>query len=91
MSYIKVHRYRSDNLLISLPLHKNNRAKVPHYNSISDPRYMKCLFTNIQKQQNMKGAYFLRKSQTSRVNNSRILRIKNARFSEYYFYLNPNI
>ena len=29
--------------------------------------------------------------QTSRVNNSRILRIKNAKFSEYCFYMNTNI
>ena len=36
-------------------------------------------------------AYFLRKMQTSRVNNSSILRIKNAKFSGYYFYIHPNI
>ena len=30
-------------------------------------------------------AYFLRNLQTSRVNNSRILRIKNAKFSGYCF------
>ena len=29
--------------------------------------------------------------QTLRVNNSRIPRIKNAKFSEYYFYMNWNI
>ena len=28
---------------------------------------------------------------TSRANNSRILRIKNANFSEFYFYMNTNI
>ena len=39
----------------------------------------------------LKVAYFLRKIQTLRVNNSRIPRIKNAKFSEYYFYLNTNI
>ena len=32
-------------------------------------------------------AYFLRK----RVNNSRILTVKNAKFSGYYFYINSNI
>ena len=30
-------------------------------------------------------------SQTSRVNNSRILRIKNAKFCGYCFYMNRNI
>ena len=35
--------------------------------------------------------YFLRKIQILRVNNSRILTIKNAKFSEYYFYMNLNI
>ena len=39
----------------------------------------------------LKVAYFLRKIQTLRVDNSRILRSKNAKFSGYYFYLNPNI
>ena len=33
-------------------------------------------------------AYFLRKMQTLRVNNLRILRIKNAKFLGYYFYMN---
>ena len=36
-------------------------------------------------------AYVLRKIQTLRVNNSKILTIKNAKFSGYYFYLNSNI
>ena len=35
-------------------------------------------------------AYFLRKIQTSRVNNSRVLTIKNAKLSEYWFYMNLN-
>ena len=35
--------------------------------------------------------YFLRKIQILWVNNSRILMIKNAKFSEYYFYMNLNI
>ena len=39
----------------------------------------------------LKLAYFLRHSQTSRANNLRILRIKNAKFSVYYFYKNANI
>ena len=36
-------------------------------------------------------AYFLRNFQTSPANNSRILRIKIAKFSEYCFYTNTNI
>ena len=35
--------------------------------------------------------YFLRNLKTSRVNNSRVLRIKNAKFSGYCFYMNTNI
>ena len=70
--------------------------KVLHYNifyflNSVHPRYMKCLFTNIHKQQNKLKSYFLRKIQTSQVNNSRIRRIKNAKFSRYHFYINPNI
>ena len=38
-----------------------------------------------------KVAYFLRKIQTLRVNNSRILTIKNAKFSGHYFCMNLNI
>ena len=53
------------------------------------PRYMKCLFTNIQEQQNMfKSCTLLRKIQISRVNNSRILRIEEAKFPGYGFYMN---
>ena len=39
----------------------------------------------------LKLAYFLRNLQTSRANNSRILRTKNAKFSRHYFYMNTNI
>ena len=35
--------------------------------------------------------YFLRNLQNSRVNNSRILRIKNAKFSGKYYYMNTKI
>ena len=65
--------------------------KILHYNTVyflryTQPRYMKCLFTNIQKQKNMlKVAYFLRKIQDSRVNNSRIRRVKNAKLSGHCF------
>ena len=43
------------------------------------------------KQNMLKKAYFLRNLQTSRSNKPRILRIKNAKFSGYCFYLNTNI
>ena len=36
-------------------------------------------------------AYFLRNLQTLRVNNSRILRFKNVKFSGYSFYMRTNI
>ena len=36
-------------------------------------------------------AYFLRKLQVSRANDSRILRIKNAKFSGYCLYMDTNI
>ena len=39
----------------------------------------------------LKLAYFLRKVQTLRMNNSRILTIKNAKFLGYYFHMNLNI
>ena len=55
-------------------------------------RYVKNLFTNIQKQQNIsKLAYFLENLQTSRANNSRILRVKDAKFFGQCFYLNISI
>ena len=48
-------RMTEANLQISLSLHKNNVPKVLHRNSIyflryTHPRYMKYMFTNIQKQ-----------------------------------------
>ena len=53
---------------------------------------MTCLFTNIQKQQNiLKSSQLFINIQTLRVNNSRILRIKNAKVSEYRFDMNPTI
>ena len=71
--------------------------KVSHYDNIyfltyPHPRYMKCLITNIQKQQSMlKVAYFSSKIQTWRENDSRILRIENAKSSGYSSYVNTNI
>ena len=39
----------------------------------------------------LKVGCFLRKPQISQVNNSRILRIKNAKLIGYCFYMNPNM
>ena len=53
---------------------------------------MKCLFTNIQKQQNMlKISLLFKKNINFLVNNLRILRIQNVKFSQYCFYMNLNI
>ena len=52
---LKVHQCRSENLHISLSSHENNMPKVSNYKSIfflsySHSKFLKCLFTNIQKQ-----------------------------------------
>ena len=55
---LKVQYSRSENLLTRSSLHKNNVPKVSLYNTFdflryARPRYVKCLFTNIPKQQSM--------------------------------------
>ena len=50
-----------------------------------------CLQTFRSNRTCYKLAYFLRNLQTSRANNSRILTIKNAKFSGYCFYINTNL
>ena len=50
-----------------------------------------CLQTYRSNRISYKLSYFLRKIQTLRVNKSRILTIKNAKFSGYYFYMNFTI
>ena len=46
----------------------------------------KFVYKHLEKIEYVKNlAYFLRNLQTSRANNSRILSIKNAEFSEYFF------
>ena len=55
-------------------------------------RNVKSLFTNIPKQHNMLKISLLFKKFTNFTgNNSRFLRIKNANFSRYCFYINTNI
>ena len=57
------------------------------------PTYLpKSLLTNIQKHQNMlKIGLLFKKLQTSRADNSRILRFTNAKFLGYCFYMNTKI
>ena len=68
--------------------------KIAHYKTFyflryAHVRYVKSLFTNIQNNRICeKLANFLRNLQTSRINNSRILRIKNAKFSGHCFFMN---
>ena len=50
-----------------------------------------CLQTYRNNRICSKVACFLRKAQTSPVKNWKILRFENAKFSEYYYYMNPNI
>ena len=81
LQYIRLHK-------------KNSTTQISHYNTFHFLRYVhfsyaKYLFGNIQKQQNtLKSSLLLRKIQTLRVNNSRILRIQNTKFSRYFFYMN---
>ena len=50
-----------------------------------------CLQTYKNNRTREKVTYFLRKRQTLLLNNSRILRIENAKLSGYYFYINTSI
>ena len=74
-----------------------NMPKISRYNTFYFLRYahVRCvegLFTNIQKQQNMLQISLLFQNlPNSRINNSRILRIRNAKFAGYCFYMNTNI
>ena len=95
---LKVHKCRFENLPLSSSSQKNNLLKISHQNTFyvlryRHVRYVKSLITNIKRQQNMLkiSLLFLRNLQTSLVNNSTIIRIKNAKFSRYRFYINTNI
>ena len=70
---------------MSLSSYKNNMPKFSHHNNIyflsyALPRYIKCFFHHTYRNNNIicKKGYFLRKTQNSWVNTSRILKIKNA-------------
>ena len=71
--------------------------KVLHYNSIyfvsmriAPEIYEMFVYKHIETMNMLKSSHFSGKLQTSRVNNSRIRRIKNAKFSGYCFHVNPN-
>ena len=75
------------NLLISSSSHKNIDTKVFFaFNTGCFLRYISVYEVFVYK-----ANYILRKTQTSMGKNLRILRIKNAKFSGYCFYMNPNI
>ena len=71
--------------------------KVSYYNTVYFLRYFLlnirnvCLRTYKNNRISAKVAYFLRKTQTSRICNLTILNIKNPRFSGNRFYMNLNI
>ena len=46
---LKVHQRRFENLQISSSLYESNMLKISHYNSFYFLRYVKSLFTDIQK------------------------------------------
>ena len=75
------------NVLISSSSHKNIDTKVFFaFNTGCFLRYISVYEVFVYK-----ANYILRKTQTSMGKNLRILRIKNAKFSGYCFYMNPNI
>ena len=94
---LKVHQCRFENFPICSRSYENNTLRVSQFrykksSSYIPVKFAECLFTNAQKQQNMlKISLLCKKIQTLRVNNSRILTVKNVKFSGYYFYMNANI
>ena len=70
----------------------NNMLKNSHLSLRCTREFVKSLFTNIEKQENMlKISLFLRNLQTSWANNQRTFKITNAKLSGYCFYMNTNI
>ena len=63
-----------------------------YFLKFADTRYVKSLLTNIWKQYNiLKISLLFNKFTNFTANNSIILRIRNAKFSGYCFYMNTNI
>ena len=57
-------------------------CNVFHFLRYAQFRYRKCFFTNLRKQNNMlKSSILFNNNKTLRVNNCRILKIKNAEFN----------
>ena len=89
-----VHHCRYENLPISSFWHKHDMPKVWNYNTVYFLSYKDrdiwnvCLQKYRNNRINEKVAKFLRKEQTSQVNNSKTLWIKNV---GYCFYKKPNI
>ena len=86
---LKVHKCRFENLPISSSSYENNmwrrlhiKAPFTFWDMRKYDMWKTCLKTL---------AYFLRILQTSRASKSRIIRVKNVKFSRYYFYLNTII
>ena len=75
---LKVHSCRYQNLAIHSSSYKHSITQIAHYNMFH--------FLKIQTTK-----YFLRKIKSLRVNNSRILKIQNAKILGHYFYMNTNI
>ena len=62
--------------------------KVSRYNTVYFLRYIHPRYDEMFVYKHTETiAYFLRKIQTSRLNNSRILRFKNAKLSRNYLYM----
>ena len=74
-------------------IHKISHQRFPiiitvYFFRYAHPKYMKCLFTNIEKQYNMlKSSLVFNRL----LNNSRILRLKNTKFSGCCLCMKPSI
>ena len=91
---LKAHSCRYKNLAIHSSLHKKVSRIVTPF-TFWDMRTWDlrnvCLQTCRSNRIHQKVHYFLRKIQTLWANNSRIIRIQNAKCPRYQFYMNTNI
>ena len=91
-SFIKLRFKGTIMHIFHLPVSSSSYANTFNFLRYAHVRYVKRLFTIIQKQQNMlKISLLLKRFKTLRSHNLRILRITNAKFSEHCFYINTNI
>ena len=76
---------------------KNDTTQIEHCSAChflwyAHFSYVKCLFTNIEKQwTTLKSSLLFKKMKTLRENSPRNLTIQNVKFSGYYFYMITNI